>query len=127
MMQLLHGLTSLLSQGTPDFMAVEYQNMCYEFLPLETADYESTNGLALCFSFHFLHDVESLYWIYLWFIHFRIPRHVVEREHAESTLATLDKWRLSIRKQSQLYFSAHCFNSIAQHPFPFALLRSAAL
>ena len=48
------------------------------------------------FAVHFLHDVESLYWLYLWFIHFRIPCQAItvsveEAENVKKALAEVDK------------------------------------
>ena len=48
------------------------------------------------FAVHFLHDVESLYWLYLWFIHFRIPFQAItvsveEAENVKKALAEVDK------------------------------------
>ncbi|KAH9937783.1 uncharacterized protein BXZ73DRAFT_735, partial [Epithele typhae] len=73
--------------GTPDFMAVEYQAETWLFGDQDgfrgiTAD--DAPGQSHCdalrqpwtlpvFIVHFLHDLESLYWVYVWFLHFRIP------------------------------------------------------
>ncbi|KAJ3856785.1 hypothetical protein EV368DRAFT_78363 [Lentinula lateritia] len=61
--------------GTPDFMAAEYQANYFFFLPSPT---DTTAELFVLqrqwFAPHFVHDIESVYWQYLWFLHNRIPK-----------------------------------------------------
>ncbi|KAF5378713.1 hypothetical protein D9757_010779 [Collybiopsis confluens] len=83
-----------LKTGTPDFMAAEYQANRFFFLP-EPA--KETKNLFKhkrdWFAVHFVHDLESVYWQYLWFLHNRIPDQRVSRE-------SLDQ----ISDRAKLYF-----------------------
>ncbi|KAF5374406.1 hypothetical protein D9757_011827 [Collybiopsis confluens] len=83
-----------LKTGTPDFMAAEYQANRFFFLP-EPA--KETKNLFKhkrdWFAVHFVHDLESIYWQYLWFLHNRIPDRRVSRE-------SLDQ----ISDRAKLYF-----------------------
>ena len=62
-------------QGTMAFMAVECLRRKYLFRPRSAPGeaYRREN-----FAQHFLHDLESVYWLYLWFVYSRVPRHALE-------------------------------------------------
>ncbi|KAJ3857428.1 hypothetical protein EV368DRAFT_77782 [Lentinula lateritia] len=61
--------------GTPDFMAAEYQANVFFFLPSRSdATAELFKLQDEWFAPHFVHDVESVYWQYLWYLHNRIPK-----------------------------------------------------
>lgn len=93
-------------------MPVEYQGKTWYFLPpVEDGDVESSESQANTlspdewFAVHFLHDLESLFWVYFWFVHFRVPRRSVEEARkGDPTLARITKWRDEIQRRSQLYF-----------------------
>ncbi|KAF9074801.1 hypothetical protein BDP27DRAFT_1415727 [Rhodocollybia butyracea] len=63
--------------GTPDFMATEYQLGKWFFTPLKSSKIPRSDDILytrhLWFSVHYFHDLESVFWIYLWFIHFMVP------------------------------------------------------
>ncbi|KAG6908561.1 hypothetical protein DXG01_004194, partial [Tephrocybe rancida] len=72
--------------GTPSFMAVEYQEQSYLFLPqptLETVEklFETDSEDLAClpgtwsppYRYNFYHDLESVFWIYAWFLHHFLP------------------------------------------------------
>lgn len=79
-------------------MAVEYQVQAHVFGPDAELNREpdDESGIQLCeesddksestaefFSFNFYHDLESVYWIYLWFLHYRLPRALPPSTKAE--------------------------------------------
>ncbi|KAJ4486623.1 hypothetical protein C8J55DRAFT_508121 [Lentinula edodes] len=81
--------------GTPDFMAAEYQANYFFFLPSPTdTTAELMKSQRQWFSPHFVHDIESVYWQYLWFLHNRIPK---TSEPSQSALE-------EIKQQAKLYF-----------------------
>ncbi|KAG5340937.1 hypothetical protein C0989_012450 [Termitomyces sp. Mn162] len=64
--------------GTPAYMAVEYQFQLHLFYPLlSLQEIEDTcashSEKDRFFTFNFYHDLESVYWVYLWFLHYRLP------------------------------------------------------
>lgn len=74
-------------------MAVEYQQNEFLFLaPAETAEEVESSGEW--FAVNYLHDLESIYWQYLWFFHNRIP--------SENTASPEDLG--AIQQQSKQYF-----------------------
>lgn len=52
-------------QGTPQFMSVESQVQAFKLM--------GTHWIKLPFIYNFYHDVESLLWIFIWFLFNRIP------------------------------------------------------
>ncbi|KAI0053125.1 hypothetical protein FA95DRAFT_1674534 [Auriscalpium vulgare] len=56
--------------GTPAFMAMEYQARQYFFLPNPDNIFSAK---PVEFIFNFYHDLESVFWIFVYFIHFRPP------------------------------------------------------
>ncbi|KAJ3929471.1 MAG: hypothetical protein NXY57DRAFT_1016518 [Lentinula lateritia] len=81
--------------GAPDFMAAEYQANCFFFLPSPTDTTEELFKLQRqWFAPHFVHDVESVYWQYLWFLHKRIPK------TPEPSQSALEK----VKRQARRYF-----------------------
>ncbi|KAJ4471285.1 hypothetical protein C8J55DRAFT_521295 [Lentinula edodes] len=81
--------------GAPDFMAAEYQANCFFFLPSPTDTTEELFKLQRqWFAPHFVHDVESVYWQYLWFLHNRIPK------TPEPSQSALEK----VKRQARRYF-----------------------
>ncbi|KAF9020218.1 hypothetical protein BDZ89DRAFT_1138803 [Hymenopellis radicata] len=71
-----HGAAPLI--GTPGFMAVEYQVGTHLFEPLPVLKrfrpgMSSPPKKAHWFKFNFLHDLESVLWIYLWFLLKTLP------------------------------------------------------
>ncbi|KAJ3815640.1 hypothetical protein F5876DRAFT_61400 [Lentinula aff. lateritia] len=81
--------------GTPDYMATEYQANFFFFLPSPT---NTTAELFVSqdewFAPHFVHDVESVYWQYLWFLFNRIPK------TPEPSQSVLEK----VKRQARRYF-----------------------
>ncbi|KZV74193.1 hypothetical protein PENSPDRAFT_648199 [Peniophora sp. CONT] len=69
--------------GTPDFMAVEYQTKEYLFLPLQPND---PNAPELRFIPNPAHDLESVVWQYLWFLHYRTPCDLPAQEDLSDAL-----------------------------------------
>ncbi|KAJ4472440.1 hypothetical protein C8J55DRAFT_491120 [Lentinula edodes] len=81
--------------STPDFMAAEYQANFFFFLPSRTdATAELFKLQDEWFAPHFVHDVESVYWQYLWFLHNRIPK------TPEPSQSALEK----VKRQAGRYF-----------------------
>ncbi|KAJ3869247.1 hypothetical protein EV359DRAFT_76942 [Lentinula novae-zelandiae] len=81
--------------GAPDFMAAEYQANLFFFLPSRTdATAELFKLQDEWFAPHFVHDVESIYWQYLWFLHNRIPK------TPEPSQSALEK----VKRQAGRYF-----------------------
>ncbi|KAH7881220.1 uncharacterized protein C8R40DRAFT_26445 [Lentinula edodes] len=81
--------------STPDFMAAEYQANFFFFLPSRTdATAELFKLQDEWFAPHFVHDVESVYWQYLWFLHNRIPK------TPEPSQSALEK----VKQQAGRYF-----------------------
>ncbi|KAF8867934.1 kinase-like domain-containing protein [Mucidula mucida] len=70
-----HGTAPL--TGTPGFMAVEYQRQKHQFNPRRafqpSRSRTTKRSKALWFKFNFLHDLESVLWIYLWFLLDTLP------------------------------------------------------
>ncbi|KZV62255.1 hypothetical protein PENSPDRAFT_758831 [Peniophora sp. CONT] len=79
--------------GTPDFMAVEYQAKTYLFLPeMEMPVTAGANGSDLMeppFIRNPVHDLESVFWQYLWFLHYRMPRNLVTQQKPSELLKAL--------------------------------------
>ncbi|KAJ7625013.1 hypothetical protein DFH06DRAFT_1229583 [Mycena polygramma] len=60
--------------GTPSFMAVEYQLREHVFLPEITADpFQPEELPPKFFTFNYYHDIESVFWLYTWFLHYYPP------------------------------------------------------
>ncbi|KAI0040043.1 hypothetical protein FA95DRAFT_1550163 [Auriscalpium vulgare] len=84
-------------QGTPAFMATEYQARQYSFLPPEEEIMSFSEEIVSLpedeFLFNFYHDLESVFWIFAWFIHYRPPaitlqnksEHVFEKVRTSAT------------------------------------------
>ena len=101
--------TPMYPQGTPDYMAVEYQSKDWFFLKKSTSDANDQGEMGPIhstvlptevrqkplFLVHFLHDVESLWWVYFWFIHFRMPRNATLKEEMFA----------KVKKRQDQYFS----------------------
>ena len=93
-------------------MAVEYQRKMWYFLPQkedEDDDIPTTQDRTLAphawFAFHFLHDVESLFWVYFWFVLFRIPRRFVKKtEQEKDPNKNLAYWQRVLDQRSKVYF-----------------------
>ncbi|KAF8909122.1 hypothetical protein CPB85DRAFT_1562600 [Mucidula mucida] len=70
-----HGAAPL--TGTPGFMAVEYQRQKHQFNPRRafqpSRSRTTKRSKAVWFKFNFLHDLESVLWIYLWFLLDTLP------------------------------------------------------
>ncbi|KAF8831872.1 hypothetical protein HHX47_DHR1000921 [Lentinula edodes] len=81
--------------GAPDFMAAEYQANCFFLLPSPTdATAELLKLQRQWFAPHFVHDIESVYWQYLWFLHNRYPK------ISKPSQSALEE----IKQQAKLYF-----------------------
>ena len=84
-------------------MAVEHQLLQWLFLGNSVVDEfdddiepaSKTNESRMQFKLHFLHDLESLYWTYLWFIHYRVP-----------VVSTNDENSAKLAVGRDLYFSS---------------------
>ena len=104
-------------------MAVEYQGREWLFLPQEEderddedneddeddqpSNLDATSAPHPCFTVHFLHDLESLFWVYLWFVLLRIPRRFVEKAREEEKNpknTSLADWQKLFRERSMDYF-----------------------
>ncbi|KAF8891899.1 hypothetical protein CPB85DRAFT_248345 [Mucidula mucida] len=87
----VHGAAPL--TGTPGFMAVEYQMQKHEFRP--KAVRHILRGVsrlpqpAPWFRFNFLHDLESVIWIYLWFLLETLPESFTPSEIDEHRIPIL--------------------------------------
>ncbi|KAG6816598.1 hypothetical protein H0H93_007895, partial [Arthromyces matolae] len=82
--------------GTPAFMAAEYLQGLYQFTLIGTASGDRKTGLAQAKilakekqqassplvshrpRFNFYHDLESIFWIYIWFLHHRLPKKLMQ-------------------------------------------------
>lgn len=74
-------------------MAAEYQANKFFFVPNPTKrTRDSYKFLSKWFLVHFVHDLESVYWQYLWFLHNRVP--------AELSPTSFE----SVQQQAALYF-----------------------
>lgn len=77
------------SQGTPAFMAVEYQRRRHMFQP-STGRYKfnrTDNLEPQWFKFNFLHDLESVAWIYAWHLFHTIPDGLCTPDTRDARLA----------------------------------------
>ena len=90
-------------------MAIEYQGKRWLFLP-QNVEPGTSSGPVLqpdeWFTVHFLHDLESLFWVYLWFLHFRVPRRSVEkvRRGKDPKPETLIQWQRTVQRRASSYF-----------------------
>ncbi|KAF8870635.1 hypothetical protein CPB85DRAFT_1569553 [Mucidula mucida] len=110
--------------GTPGFMAVEYQKRHHSFLPqknrhnspppeFETLSYSTVLAQALSdtpslpdeidplgstwFRFNFLHDVESVLWLYCWLLFNTIPKSIQDSVSTEDLNHLVDYKELLFR------------------------------
>ncbi|KAG6905675.1 hypothetical protein DXG01_001313 [Tephrocybe rancida] len=82
--------------GTPAFMAVEYQRDKHLFLPTESSTKldpmqpptgrQKTGPQDCKLAYNYYHDLESVYWVYLWFLHRCVPREFYNRQSDFSLL-----------------------------------------
>ncbi|KIK56581.1 hypothetical protein GYMLUDRAFT_46925 [Collybiopsis luxurians FD-317 M1] len=70
--------------GTPDFMAVEVQEQSLLFM-----DHEKIQTSRKLFVPHFVHDLESIYWQYIWFLHHRVAVH---KEPTAENIKFVQQW-----------------------------------
>ncbi|KAG6915562.1 hypothetical protein DXG01_010967 [Tephrocybe rancida] len=78
-----------LTKGTPSFMAVEYQQQRHLFSPRRKPSYkpfecyrmgrksDRKRPIRPSFRFNFYHDLESVFWIYVYFLHHLFPMNSV--------------------------------------------------
>ncbi|KAJ6511334.1 hypothetical protein C8R47DRAFT_1314332 [Mycena vitilis] len=61
--------------GTPSFMAVEYQMRKHLYVPRpRSADpFQPPQPTPKFFNFNYYHDLESVFWLYMWFLHYYPP------------------------------------------------------
>ncbi|KAJ6477383.1 hypothetical protein C8R47DRAFT_1323353 [Mycena vitilis] len=73
--------------GTPSFMAAEYQAQRHFFLKPGVLNMENDVSPPEFFTFNFYHDLESVFWLYTWFIHKCPPAELVLLDGAQTALA----------------------------------------
>ncbi|VDB99558.1 unnamed protein product [Peniophora sp. CBMAI 1063] len=81
--------------GTPGFMAVECQAKEYLFhpwLPLDCGPgaHSKTDSAYPSFIPNPVHDLESVVWQHLWFLHHRVPRDLDSQKNSLALLTALD-------------------------------------
>ncbi|KDQ23075.1 hypothetical protein PLEOSDRAFT_1108708 [Pleurotus ostreatus PC15] len=77
--------------GTPYFLPTEYSTQTYQFFPPEN------DGPAQKVSFNFYHDLESLIWVYIWFLFNHVPTSLLVADKglqkaAKSLQASASSW-----------------------------------
>jgi hypothetical protein len=114
-------------KGTPDFMAVEYQAEKFMFYAgarfgegwaglAKTAEFEALRNPSTHFTVHFIHDLESVFWQFLWFICSRLPSAYVERvDKTEGFEERLLKTRRAIQILNSQYFGHPIKGNVDRH------------
>ncbi|KAJ6511347.1 hypothetical protein C8R47DRAFT_731241 [Mycena vitilis] len=76
--------------GTPSFMAVEYQLRNHVFLPEITEEdpFQPEQAPPEFFTFNYYHDLESVFWLYTWFLHYYPPGALILDDEAKQILTT---------------------------------------
>ncbi|EIW79661.1 hypothetical protein CONPUDRAFT_106308, partial [Coniophora puteana RWD-64-598 SS2] len=77
--------------GTLAFMAVEYQERRYIFnpianrrKPMDVVKFQQPRNIPRPFAYNFYHDLESLMWLYIWFMIYHPPVHCVPESKLDS-------------------------------------------
>ncbi|KAJ8689515.1 hypothetical protein PTI98_012414 [Pleurotus ostreatus] len=81
--------------GTPYFLPTEYSTQTYQFFPPEN------DGPAQKVSFNFYHALESLIWVYVWFLFNHVPTSLLVADKgfqkaAKSLRASASRWFASV-------------------------------
>ncbi|KAJ6511328.1 hypothetical protein C8R47DRAFT_1094681 [Mycena vitilis] len=76
--------------GTPSFMAVECQLRDHVFLPEITEEdpFQPEEIPPKFFTFNYYHDIESVFWLYTWFLHYYPPGALILDDEAKQILTT---------------------------------------